>query len=184
MMTIKRSLVLLLCAVMLLSLCACAQSKESSDAESTADTTANESEKLPDFTVYNMNGEEVSLYESFGKPLVVNFWATWCPPCKAEMPAFDEMYARYGESVDFMMVNMTDGQRDTVDIVKSFIEGNGYSFPVYCDSDMDAAYSYGVQSIPTTLFFSAEGELLEYKVGAISEVQLEEMLRKMMEGTK
>ena len=180
---IKKLTALFLAGLLCISLIGCGgTAKEETD--TTAETTGESSDKLPDFKIYDMDGNAVTLYESFGKPLVVNFWATWCPPCKAEMPYFDELYKEYGDRVDFMMVNITDGQRDTTASVKAFIGSNKYSFPVYCDSEMSAAMAYGVNSIPMTLFIDSEGELINYKVGAISESALESMLLKMTEEAK
>ena len=183
-MTIKRLTAIILSAIMLVSLFGCTAKSEIEEETTSTETTAARPEKMPDFKVYTMDGREITLYESFGKPLVVNFWATWCPPCKAEMPHFDELYKEYGDRVNFMMVNMTDGQRDTVAAVKSFIEDNGYSFPVYCDSDLSAAYAYSVSSIPLTLFFDAEGNILNYKSGTMSKIELEGMLLRMTGGRK
>ena len=180
---IKKLTALFLAVLLCISLIGCGSTVED-EADTTAETTGESSDKLPDFKVYDMDGNAVTLYESFGKPLVVNFWATWCPPCKAEMPYFDELYKEYGDRVDFMMVNLTDGQRDTTASVKAFIGSNKYSFPVYCDSEMSAAIAYGVNSIPMTLFIDSEGELINYKVGAISESALESMLLKMTEEAK
>lgn len=180
---IKKLTALFLAVLLCISLIGCGNTVKE-EADTTAETTGESSDKLPDFKVYDMDGNAVTLYESFGKPLVVNFWATWCPPCKAEMPYFDELYKEYGDRVDFMMVNITDGQRDTTASVKAFIGSNKYSFPVYCDSEMSAAMAYGVNSIPMTLFIDSEGELINYKVGAISESALESMLLKMTEEAK
>lgn len=182
---IKRLTALFLALVMTFALFGCGADKTDGTAETTAaDTTANQTKNIPDFTVYDMDGNAVTLYESFGKPIVVNFWATWCPPCQSEMPHFDELYKKYGDRVEFMMIDMTDGERDTAESVKQFISDNGYSFPVYLDKYMDAATGYGVDSIPTTVFFDSKGNVIEYKVGAISETQLEGMLIRMTEGTK
>ena len=82
-----------------------------------------------DFTVTDREGNTVKLSEFFGKPIIINFWATWCGPCKSELPVFDEAYRKYGEGVTFLMVNLTDGYRDTVEAVKAFIEDNDYTFP-------------------------------------------------------
>ena len=87
----------------------------------------------PDFTVLDKDGNTVRLSEKFGKPIVINFWATWCPPCKQELPDFDKLCKEYGDRVVFMMVNLTDGYRDTVDGTKRFVSGKGYTFPVYFD---------------------------------------------------
>ncbi len=126
-------------------------------------------ETVPDFTVLDMDGNTVSLSDYFGKPIVLNFWATWCGPCKSELPAFDSAYAEYSDEITFLMVNLTDGVQDTVDGTKSFAEKNGYTFPIYFDTEYSAATAYGVRSIPMTVFVQADGSLLDYSIGAISE---------------
>lgn len=85
----------------------------------------------PDFPVLDADGNTVRLSDMFGKPVVINFWATWCPPCKRELPDFDRLCREYGDRVVFMMVNLTDGRRDTVDGTKKFVSEKGYTFPVY-----------------------------------------------------
>jgi len=123
----------------------------------------------PDFSVETADGETVRLSDFRGKPVVVNFWATWCGPCKSELPAFDRAYAEYGEDVVFLMVNLTDGQRETVDGVAKFVKDGGYDFPVYYDTSYSAANAYGVYSIPMTVLVDAEGNLIGGQVGAVSE---------------
>ena len=122
-----------------------------------------------DFTVYDESGTSVSLSSFRGKPVVVNFWATWCGPCQMEMPYFETLSKEYDGKVQFMMVNLTDGQRETVDYVSKFLEVNGYFFPAFYDTDLDAANTYGVYSIPLTLFVDAEGKLLGSHTGAMDE---------------
>ena len=122
----------------------------------------------PDFTVYDKDGNEVKLSDFFGKPIVLNFWASWCGPCQYEMPDFDEKYKELGSEVNFVMVNMTDGQRETVEIASSFIEESGYSFPVYYDTNSEAALTYGAYSLPTSFFIDAEGHVIAQAVGAIN----------------
>ena len=122
----------------------------------------------PDFTVYTADGTEVKLSDMKGKPVILNFWASWCSPCKMEMPDFDEAYAQHGEDIHFMMVNLTDGSRETVEKASAFIEEQGYSFPVYYDTTQEAAYIYAVSAIPTTYFIDAEGHFVAYGQGALS----------------
>ena len=125
-----------------------------------------------DFTVYDIDRNPVKLSDFFGKPILINFWATWCPPCKSELPDFDRVYDDYGEDVVFMMVNMTDGSRDTVESASAFTADNGYSFPVYYDCDLDAAYTYGASSIPMTVLIGADGNIVGGQVGVLTEEQL------------
>ncbi len=129
-----------------------------------------------DFTVYRADGTPVSLSDVFGKPILINFWATWCPPCKSELPDFDRVYADYGEDVVFMMINMTDGSRDTVETASAYIADNGFSFPVYYDCDLDAAYTYGVSSIPMTVLIGADGNIVGAQIGVLNEAQLRTVL--------
>ena len=140
--------------------------------EETGEASEDEAESsilAPDFTVTSTSGEQVSLSSMQGKPVVLNFWATWCGPCTGEMPHFQTLYEEYGGEVEFMLVNLTDGAQETQEDVLEFLEEKGYTFPVYYDTGLAAASVYGIYSIPTTFFISADGELLFYQLGAMSE---------------
>ena len=121
----------------------------------------------PDFTVYDAEGNEVQLSDYFGKPIVLNFWASWCGPCQMEMPDFQEKYLELGEDVAFLMINMTDGGRETVQTASKFIASKGYTFPVFYDTMGMAAGVYGAYSLPTSYFINAQGHVIARAVGAI-----------------
>lgn len=122
----------------------------------------------PDFTVYDRAGEEVRLSDYLGKPVVLNFWASWCGPCQSEMPDFDEVHGQLGEEIQFLMVNVTDGDRETVEKAAAFVEEQGYTFPVFFDSELSATQAYGAYSLPTTYFIDAEGFAVARAVGPIN----------------
>ena len=123
----------------------------------------------PDFTVYDAEGNGITLSVLMdGKPTVLNFWASWCGPCRSEMPHIQEAYERLGGEVSFVMINMTDGQRETQESAEEYMAESGWTFPIYFDLDYDAAMTYGAYSLPQTYFIDAEGRLIAAARGSMS----------------
>ena len=133
-----------------------------------------------DFKAYDDAGNPVTLRAQRGKPVVVNFFASWCGPCKMEMPYFEACYKQYGDQVTFMMVNLCAFGNDTKENGKKLVEEGGWTFPVYFDSDGDAAIKYAIRSMPTTIFVSADGELKGRHTGMMTMDALEKTIKGML----
>ena len=157
------------------------EEKEEHEASSQAreDDEAQDDQRVaaPDFAMENAEGETVRLSDLLGKPIVLNFWASWCPPCKSEMPEFDSVYQEMGEDVLFMMVNLTDGESETRRSALDYVTSQGFVFPVYLDTEQNGAAEYWITSIPTTFFIDKDGYIVARAVGAIDRETLLEGIR-------
>ncbi|KGR86885.1 peroxiredoxin family protein [Lysinibacillus boronitolerans] len=118
----------------------------------------------PDFTLTSLDGEDITLSDLRGKKVVLNFWATWCPPCKAEMPHMQSFYDEYAKekNVEIIAVNLTDAERDVtadakVDTVMTFRDSFELTFPILLDPANEAGLNYQVITIPTTYFIDSNG---------------------------
>ena len=133
-------------------------------------------QQVPDFAMTDRDGKTVRLSDllASGKPAVLNFWASWCPPCKAEMPDFETQYQAFGSDVQFIMVNLTDGQRETVDSAVAFIEKQGYTFPVFFDTLQQGSAAYAIQYLPTTVFIGRDGTIVSTHEGQLTEQTLQD----------
>ena len=129
--------------------------------------------KAPDFTVSDAGGSAVRLSDLRGKPVVLNFWASWCPPCRGEMPLFNESYLEKGEKIAFMMIDLVDGRRETREKGVQYVEEQGFSFPLYFDLEQEAAVSYNLTSIPMTVFVDREGYIVSSVIGAVNRETLQ-----------
>ena len=136
-------------------------------AEQPSEPTSKEDRTVPVFTVYNAFGEEVHLSDFFGKPIILNFWASWCGPCRQEMPELQAAFEEYGEEICFVLINLTEGEDETQRSAETFLEENGYTFPVYFDLHQDAARTYAVYSIPATYFIGADGSGVARALGSM-----------------
>ena len=136
--------------------------------------------QAPDFTVYDKDNNPVKLSDFRGKPVILNFWASWCGPCVSEMPEFQEFYDQYGEDIHFVLVNLTDGSQETVETASKFVSDQGYTFPIYFDKDLDAAAAYAVNAVPVSYFLDAEGYLVVWAQGALTGDMLQQGVDKLL----
>lgn len=143
------------------------------------DATQTQVTPAPDFTVTTIDGQNVKLSDFRGKPVVLNFWASWCGPCKSEMPAFQAAYWEKGSQVQFMMVNLT-GSSETVETASGFIADEGYTFPVFYDTAGEGSAAYRVMSIPATYFIDSDGNIVASHVGAMDSATLETYLARIL----
>lgn len=119
--------------------------------------------KAPDFELKTLAGDTVKLSDLKGKKVMLNFWATWCPPCKAEMPAMEEFHKEAGDEVVILAVNI-DPHLD----VKAFVDENGITFPIPLDVEDKVNETYQVLSIPTTYFIDTKGNIGNKYIGAMN----------------
>jgi len=117
----------------------------------------------PDFTGELMDGTSITLSELQGKPVIINFWATWCGPCVKEMPAFERLKDDFGDKIGIIAVNCGDD----AGTVKDFMEENGYTFPVVLDEEYSISMLYPTNSIPYTVVLDAEGKVTHISTGAL-----------------
>lgn len=156
----KKAFVLLLACILLLG----------AMSVSNAANTYQIGSQILDFSLKTHDGNTFNLFDTLKEKelVVINIWASWCGPCRSEMPDFNQKYLELGADVHFVMVNVTDGGRETVETASKFIEENGFSFPVFYDTTYEASMTYGAYSLPTSYFLNARGEIVAQAVGSIN----------------
>ena len=129
-------------------------------------------QETPDFRVYDNRGLPVKLSDQLGKPVVVSFWATWCPYCIGEFDAYQKLYNEFGDEVVFMMVDLPGINGETAEAARTYIHEHGYTFPVYFDFDFSAYLAYSATAIPLSLFIDSDGYVVKNQLGAVNEATL------------
>lgn len=125
----------------------------------------------PDFTLTRFDtGEAISLSDLQGKPVILNFWATWCGPCRAEMPALQAAHERYRD--DLLIVGVDQGEERAV--VEKFLDEFGISFPILLDPDMTVGHDYRILGLPTTFFIDSQGIIRGVHAGQLNSAILAE----------
>lgn len=166
------------------------QAEEDSDT-ATSEQEAKEQQIYPaiDFTLTDQYGNSHTLSEYKGKTVFLNFWATWCPPCRAEMPDIEKIYQSYKEKGDESLVILGvagpgQGQETTEQGIADFLEENGYTYPVLMDPTGEQFINYGIYSLPTTYMIDKEGNIFGYVSGQLSEENMLSIIEQTMEGKR
>lgn len=129
------------------------------------------SSQAPDFVMQDAQGNQLMLSSFKGKPVVLNFWTSWCSFCKSEMPYFSSAYQQYGDQVQFIMLNPVKSEKSSED-GRTYIKTSGYTFPVFYDTEGKAMSLYGLRGFPATVFIDAEGKITAKTIGAITQDKL------------
>jgi thiol-disulfide isomerase/thioredoxin len=134
-------------------------------------------QRAANFTLKTLDGDPVSLDSHRGKTVVVDFWATWCGPCRKEMPHLEKLRGEFAGKAEFLGVN--DEQAGTV---REFIKQNQYTIPVLMDGNRQVHKRYGVRAIPTLLIVDKEGVIREHFIGSRSEETLRAAIDRVVSG--
>lgn len=137
------------------------------------DARATVGEAAPDFELTRLEGETVRLSDFYGRPIVLNFWTTWCTECRTEMPDLERIHRNYSGDVVVLGVNMRESSR----VARSFVEEHDISYPILLDQEKRVAKTYRVTGVPETWIVSADGVALARFIGPVTSDQIEHSLK-------
>ena len=164
---------------------------DTSAAHTGADEGTADEQTLPaiDFTLTDQYGNTHTLSDYKGKTVFLNFWATWCPPCRAEMPDIQKLYETYDTEGDDALVVLGIaapgmGSERSEEGIKDFLDEHGYTYPVLMDTTGDIFMGYGVFSYPTTFMIDKDGNVFGYASGQLSEDMMKSIIKQTMEGKR
>ncbi|NGP45589.1 TlpA family protein disulfide reductase [Bacillaceae bacterium SIJ1] len=135
------------------------------DYTNTGEVGLNEGNIAPDFTLTNLEGETMTLSDFRGQKVMINFWATWCPPCRAEMPDMQTFYEE--KDIEILAVNLTQTESGT-DVVDEFITDFELTFPILMDEELEVSLDYQIRPIPTSFMVDEEGVIRYKALGALN----------------
>lgn len=130
----------------------------------------------PQFTLSSTLGEEITLADYRGRPVVLNFWATWCPPCRAEVPHFQDASVKYNGQAAILGID----QGEPLQVVADFASTFSLSYPLLLDQDNVVNRQYGVAALPTTIFVDADGLIREVYTGIVNRAVLEDRIERLL----
>lgn len=137
--------------------------------------------QAPDFTLSTLDGEEIAFSQLRGRPMLINLWASWCLPCRAEMPAIQTVYDEYADR-GFLVLAVNATNQDSHSDVIAFTRNNGLTFPILLDEDGEVSRKYALQALPTSYFVDSHGIIREVVVGGpMSEALLRIRVQQLFE---
>jgi peroxiredoxin len=131
----------------------------------------------PDFTLLTLDGETVRLSDFKGKPVLINFWATWCGPCRAEFPDFQK--ASVDNADNLVIIGINNTSTDQKEQVPAFVKEFGITYPIVLDESGDTAKAYGILGLPTSIFIDRNGNVNEIFTGPINKAYIEAKLSEL-----
>ena len=169
-----------------------AEEESAEDAEEADHTDGSEGEKLTpavDFNLTDQYGNTHTLSQYKGKTIFLNFWGTWCPPCRAEMPDIQKLYEEFDQEGEDALVILgvaapNLGKEKSEDGIKTFLEENGYTYPVLMDTEAGLFQTYGITSFPTTIMIDRDGNLFGYATGQLNEETMRSIIQQTLEGKR
>ncbi|MBO9129051.1 TlpA disulfide reductase family protein [Bacillus sp. 165] len=135
--------------------------------------------KAPDFELQTLDGKKTKLSDLKGKKVILNFWATWCPPCKKELPEMQKFNEKHGEDVTILAVNYTISEKGKAQGVQQFATEQGITFPILLDTDSSVSNMYKIITIPTSYFIDSKGIIRQKFIGPMTENFMEKTVKKM-----
>lgn len=136
------------------------------------------SAKAPDFNLKDQYGVVHSLENYKGKVIFLNFWATWCPPCKKEMPDIENIYKEYGENKKDVVILGVNSEKENE--VKKFLKDKGYTFPTVIDENSEVMRKYFIQAFPTSFVIDKEGNVYGYVMGGLTKEQIKQIIEEVL----
>lgn len=142
----------------------------------------NTSEKAPDITVTDINGNKVKLSDFTEKTIVLNFFSSHCPPCRQEIPDFQKAYQKYGkdDDIEFLFVSIIGALGEKKADAKNYFNKNNFNLPLYLDEDASASDAFGVSSIPHTFIIDKDGTITKSNLGMMNYETLQSEIEKLL----
>ena len=171
-----RIISLIIILLLLFGAAACGGAPDAVPEDSEAGSAAS---SAPGSVLEDLDGNSVALSDFAGQIIVLNFWASWCPPCRQEMPDLEELDKEFKESGEAVLitVNLTDGQRETKESARQYIDENGFGFTVLFDEQGLLASEYGISAIPQTFVLDRNGDVAGSIIGATTRAAILEKVR-------